>query len=946
MNLSLMFAQTGNNEKCGSETVHRMRLLNEPGYADAYEKLQKYVKDFIADNPDGYSPKTVITIPVVFHIVLSPAENASFPDTRCVENINSLNTDFAGLNTHSMGAFALSLKTDCEIRFCLASVSPTGVPTTGIERVNYTGPTWAAGDNGVKQSVSGGLDAWDPTQYFNIWVCNLEDGLCGYGTLPTSLNNFYGLVNDYEYTGMTGASPPFNLGGTVTHGIGHCFNLPHIWGDSPGCVTDDGFGDTPTQDMETYGAPVGVLLDACQPSSPGIMYMNFMDYTDDISMANYTPGQKTAMLALFAPGGVLEPLTSSDKCGDPLVADFVGNPLTVNVGGTVNFTDLTTGSPAAWQWTFTGAVTTSSAVQNPQNIQYNVIGLYPVKLKVTKPNFADSITKIQYIEVIDPLAVNADFIGTPTVVAAGNTVNFTDLSTNTPTSWQWNFYGGTPSASTAQNPQNILYNTPGVYDVRLRAANVSTNDTVRKIGYIVVANPSDIPQAEFVANPNSLLTGSTSWFTDLSSGIYDSVHWYFSGGVPSESTLANPPGIFYSSTGDYDVTLIIMGPFGNDTLIKAGYMHVFDTSYLDSVFADFHATTSRLIVQGSAVNFEDLSGGNTTNWTWQFQGGTPSSSSNQNPLNVLYYTPGIYDVCLIVSNGMYSDTLCKQDYIIVTTEPWPDPNGFCDTISNRAPNELPLWFLNLATSTWGYVPGHNGLHKKAYADKFVNYTYSEISRVLVQVAKASAGTGSSYVRFKIWSGTYTPQVELGYKDILISDMIPFMYYSVSFNPPIPVNGTFFIGYELNYTAPQDTFVTYLAPDRGPNGLNTLYVKNANNSWQTMIDVFGFHTSLAIQVIGCLTNDLVDIEPGIAEDKMVIYPIPSSGIINIGFSEKPMDNDYEISIFDMFGKQLPIPAIQTSENQFQIDCSDQPAGLYLVFLRNGTWFYKTKLSVVH
>ncbi len=326
-------------ERCGSDIVHKWRLQHEAGYAEAYDKLQKYVNDFVAQHPNGYSSKAVITIPVVFHVVLSPTEHASLPDSRCVENIGTLNTDFAGLNTHSMGTFAPALKANCDIQFCLASIDPNGAATTGIERVDYTGPSWAAGDNGVKQTASGGLDAWDPASYLNIWICNLESGLCGYGTFPTSLNNFYGLVDDYEYTGTTGATPPYDLGGTASHEIGHCFNLPHIWGDASGCTPDDGVNDTPTQDVATYGNPTFPVLDACQTISPGIMFMNFMDYVDDIAYANFTPDQKTIMQALFAPGGVLEPLTHSNKCGVPLVANFVGNPLIVNQGGTVDYND-------------------------------------------------------------------------------------------------------------------------------------------------------------------------------------------------------------------------------------------------------------------------------------------------------------------------------------------------------------------------------------------------------------------------------------------------------------------------------------------------------------------------------------------------------------------------------------------------------------------------------
>jgi PKD repeat protein len=64
----------------------------------------------------------------------------------------------------------------------------------------------------------------------------------------------------------------------------------------------------------------------------------------------------------------------------------------------------------------------------------------------------------------------AEFSGTPTTLCEGNTVTYTDLSTNTPTSWNWSFPGGTPANSTAQNP-TVTYANAGTYNVTLTATN-------------------------------------------------------------------------------------------------------------------------------------------------------------------------------------------------------------------------------------------------------------------------------------------------------------------------------------------------------------------------------------------------------------------------------------------------------------------------------------------
>ena len=68
-------------------------------------------------------------------------------------------------------------------------------------------------------------------------------------------------------------------------------------------------------------------------------------------------------------------------------------------------------------------------------------------------------------------------------------IDFFDQSLNSPTSWQWLFPGGVPSSSTDQNPTQICYQTPGVYDVTLITTNSFGTDTTTFINYITV-NPT------------------------------------------------------------------------------------------------------------------------------------------------------------------------------------------------------------------------------------------------------------------------------------------------------------------------------------------------------------------------------------------------------------------------------------------------------------------------
>ncbi|MGB3016866.1 MAG: PKD domain-containing protein, partial [Ignavibacteria bacterium] len=89
---------------------------------------------------------------------------------------------------------------------------------------------------------------------------------------------------------------------------------------------------------------------------------------------------------------------------------------------------------------------------------------------------------------------------------------------------------------------------------------------------------------------------------------------------------------------------------------------------LNGIYANFYSNV-RTVSYGQTVNFLDSTLGSPTNWAWTFTGGTPSSSTAQNPTNIRYNTPGIYPVKLIASKSGYSDTITKTNYITVTPLP-------------------------------------------------------------------------------------------------------------------------------------------------------------------------------------------------------------------------------------------------------------------------------------
>ncbi len=167
-------------------------------------------------------------------------------------------------------------------------------------------------------------------------------------------------------------------------------------------------------------------------------------------------------------------------------AYFIADPVQLCAGLSVDFTDLSGGTPTAWNWSFPGGTPSSSTLQHPHDIVYSVPGTYDVSLTMTNSQGSSAVTRTGYIVAKN---VNANFTATPTTVVIGNSVTFTDLSECTPATWTWSFPGGTPSTYSGQTPPPVAYNTLGTFDVMLIVTSAAGFDTTVKTGYITVTPP-------------------------------------------------------------------------------------------------------------------------------------------------------------------------------------------------------------------------------------------------------------------------------------------------------------------------------------------------------------------------------------------------------------------------------------------------------------------------
>jgi PKD repeat protein len=177
-------------------------------------------------------------------------------------------------------------------------------------------------------------------------------------------------------------------------------------------------------------------------------------------------------------------------------------------------------------------------------------------------------------------------------------------------------------------------------------------DLFKVVDSLTIVNQPPTPL--FTSTSANICVGQTVTYTDQSAGSPTSRLWTFQGGTPATSTAANPT-VTYAAAGTYNVTLASTNSFGTNTIAQTGYVTV------TTAQTNFTAN----VTQGCgtlAVQFTDQSSCNPSAWSWSFPGGTPATSTAQNP-TVTYSSPGNYDVSLTV-NGI---TNTQNGYITIGT---------------------------------------------------------------------------------------------------------------------------------------------------------------------------------------------------------------------------------------------------------------------------------------
>lgn len=368
-------------------------------------------------------------------------------------------------------------------------------------------------------------------------------------------------------------------------------------------------------------------------------------------------------------------------------ANFTASPLAGCTPLIVNFQDLSSGNPTAWNWDFGNGNT--SILQNPSTT-YFIPGNYTIRLTVTNANGNNTLTRSQYITVYEIPTI--DFTANNQMGCFPFRVQFTDLSSpgagNTNVSWQWDFGNG--SISTLQNP-SIVYTAAGNYTITLRVTNdKGCTKIISRPNYIAVTpgvtTDFTFTQAIVCSAPANIT------FTNTSTGPGVLLYlWDFGDG--NTSALQDPVNT-YTTNGTYNITLITTSNNGcEDTARHTVSIGGFITSFTNP---------DSICFNNQPASFTNTSSPAPASSLWDFGDGNTSAQINP---SYTYATPGIYTVRLYNTYSNCTDSASG----VITVHP-PPVADFTAPVTARCEPPFIVNFQDLSSGavswSWDFGDGN------------------------------------------------------------------------------------------------------------------------------------------------------------------------------------------------------------------------------------------------
>jgi PKD repeat protein len=685
--------------------------------------------------------------------------------------------------------------------------------------------------------------------------------------------------------------------------------------------------------------------------------------TDDLN------GGLAVMVRNSQAGGVcgnvlMTPLTSSNcNIGAP-TASFTANRTNICTGQTVAYTDLSTGSPTSWNWTFAGGTPSTSAVQNP-TITYNTAGTYSTVLTASNTTGSSVFTQTAYITVSSPvtLPLTQDF--QTSTFAPINWANVDDGSDNL----KWKLSTTVGYNSTQSALFNNYNDSAANKRDELRTAISLTGFTSAKMTfYRAYSQTFASPYIDTMEIGISINCG-----TSVTSAYLKGGSQFTTAVTTNSAAVFSPTAITQWKKDSIDLT-----PYVGQTNVRIAFInrgHYGDAIYIDNINITGSTVTataptatisasSNPICVGQSVTLSNSSSGSPTSYSWDTGGGSPATASTSS-VSVSYTTSGVKTISLTVANGTGTTTSTATISVIaspttVLTSTNPNCFGVCNgSISGSTTGGSGPYTYTLTPGSCSTLPCAS-LCEGAYTVITSNSAgcISTSTKVLTQpTAMVITPTTTNVTCNGACNGAYNASVSGG---------TPAYTYS----PPLPWSGLCAGNYTLSVTdmngCSKTSSVTITQPpvltavtsitnascggctDGSASVLTSGGTPGYTYQWmpggQTTPIVsnlpIGCYTVVVTDSKGCQTTSVTCISLATTTsinglnltNNITLYPNPSNGVFTLTLNN-PVDV-IEASVTNTLGQIIKTESAKNT-SQLMVDLSGMSKGIYYLAVTTNT-----------
>ena len=899
--------QAQNGNWCGTDEQRRLMIEANPDLlrqeAEYENGLQAYLK--ARDTKREGDDSTTYVIPLVFHVLYDPTaadDNHNVSDEQIQQQVDQLNLDYAAMNSDldQVCCGYVPKIGNVKVRWELATKDPYGLCTNGIDRITS-----------LRSSSAGNfskLNPWFRQHYVNVWVIKnfppIPGGgtLLGFSQLPADVQDASGTLRDGVIMIYNSLS---SFGGgdatTLTHELGHYLNLQHTWGstnDPTVSCGDDGVGDTPVTKGHNNCSPQS-LYDSFCSLTPLIGNYDFNDVTTFSGVAS-----PTAPASLIYPGDTTE--TVALTYSQAVAHGVSGNS---SIDGEFAFNDWDTGATDM----DTSFVSLTGSLNSAKYYEITVspqlghsMRLTGLTFKVDRSNDGPRTFAVRS-NVTNNFGTNlAATLGpVDSILNVNGTTFYFDKDTS-----------GIGSKATVTVSGDPYTNQITPITFRIYAWNAESDNGSFTVDSLTVKG-----QYGIIENTQNYMeySGCSHMFTE---GQADRMRFTLASGTSDRNNLWNP------------VNQAQVGINGNQVSCAPE--------------ADFYTRTP-FVCEGTQVQFKaNVKRATATYWNWTFDGGTPATSTDENPF-VSFEGPGYRNVTLTAGNDQGENTISKP-YEILIGAGYSEVNGLLNQSFNNI-NDFWSWpVLNYEnnSSYWGWTDaaGHDA---PGSAILNASQTYDKVQDIF--------STTSDFLHDQ--DIILTPSLDLS--NVSSVEFSFWFAYKTRTNVAADITESL----EISYST--DCGKTWLVKDNISGGeLVTAGIGDAGyiptaGDWRQM----NYSMSSIVQdnqvrfrfryTSGPFSNDLflddvkisgvVGIDELAQSGSLSLFPNPATDQLTINV-DLAGSKTGQLSFLDMTGRKVYVQQVAAGAQQLELDLGKLgiSRGVYMVRLENGLGQRTEKLVV--